>query len=137
MTLLLDSAILSYLKNSEKRVYCFPVILRIKSSLQMCCNPTVHFKIRLIKFNFCCNSIILTASSKLKNSIFSKTRSWQIRQYRTETAMLSFYDSIREYPQNRQKKTMRKTDMSLLYIPRQINIYIIYMLVIIHRFCNN
>ena len=42
----------------EKWVYCFHSILRIKSSLQMCCNPTVCFNIRVIKFKFYCNSMI-------------------------------------------------------------------------------
>ena len=40
---------------SEKWVYCFPLI---KSSLQMCCNLTVCFKIPVIKFEFCSNSMI-------------------------------------------------------------------------------
>ena len=33
--------------------------LKIKSSFQVCCHPTVRFKIRVIKFKFCCNSVIL------------------------------------------------------------------------------
>ena len=52
------SAILSYLQKSEKWINCFPLILRIKSSAQMCCDPTVCFKIRVIKSNFCFNSMI-------------------------------------------------------------------------------
>ena len=46
------SAILSYLQKPEKTVYFFPLILRIQSALQMCCNPTICFKIRIIKLFF-------------------------------------------------------------------------------------
>ena len=49
------SAILPYLQKSEKWVYCFSLIFRMKSSPQMCCNATVCFKIRIIQFKFCCN----------------------------------------------------------------------------------
>ena len=49
---------MSYLQKSQKWVYFFPLILTMQSSLQMCCNPTVCCKIRVIKFNFCCNSMI-------------------------------------------------------------------------------
>ena len=52
------SAILSYLQKSEKKVFCFPLIFRIKTSLQMYCNRTIYFKTRVIKFKFCCNSMI-------------------------------------------------------------------------------
>ena len=65
------SAILSYLQNLEKGVYCFPLILRIKYSLQICCYSTVCFKIRAIKFKFGCNSMISQSLANCKSQ-FSK-----------------------------------------------------------------
>ena len=47
-------------KNMRKKnwFFFFPLILRIKSSLQMYCNRTICLKIRVIKYKFCCNSMI-------------------------------------------------------------------------------
>ena len=45
-------------------LFCFPLILRIISSPHMYCNRTICFRIRIIKFKFCCNNDF-TASSKL------------------------------------------------------------------------
>ena len=47
-----------YCRINEKWIYCFPLIWRIKYSLQICCNPRGCFKIRVIKFYLCCNSMI-------------------------------------------------------------------------------
>ena len=68
-------AMLSYLRKSEgkkKRIYCFPLKLRIKSPLQMCCNSTVSFKIRVIKFNFCCNTMISKYLPNFKTQLSQK-----------------------------------------------------------------
>ena len=48
---------MSYLQKSEKWPYCFNLISRLKSTLQMCCNPTVCFNIRMIQFKLCCKSM--------------------------------------------------------------------------------
>ena len=45
-------------KNLKKWVYCFPLILRVKSSLQMYYNPIVCFEVWVTKFRFCRNSMI-------------------------------------------------------------------------------
>ena len=45
-------------KIMKKWVHCFPLILRIQSSVQMCSNPAVCYKVQIIKFKFCCNDII-------------------------------------------------------------------------------
>ena len=63
---------MSYLKKSENWVYRFRLILRMKYPLLICCNPTVCFIIRLIKFNFCCNSMISQPLSNLKTQFSSK-----------------------------------------------------------------
>ena len=58
-------------KKSGKGVYGFLLILRIKSSLQMCCNRTVYFNIRVIQFKFYCNSMIPQPLPNFK-SLFSQ-----------------------------------------------------------------
>ena len=53
------SAILSYLQKSEKCFFfSFPLILRIKSAVQINCNRTICFRIRVTKFKFSCKSMI-------------------------------------------------------------------------------
>ena len=66
------SAILSCLQKSEKWVNCFPSILRMKFSLQMCCNLTVCSKIRVIKFKFCCNPMISQPLPNFKSQFSQK-----------------------------------------------------------------
>ena len=67
-------AILSYLQKSDKWVYCFLLISRIKSSLQMCCNTIVFFKIRVITFKFCCNTMISQPIPNFKSQISQKKK---------------------------------------------------------------
>ena len=59
-------------KNQKKMFYCFPLILRIKSFLQMYFNPTVCFKIKIIKFKFCCNSVVSQPLPNLKTQFSQK-----------------------------------------------------------------
>ena len=83
------NAILSYLQKSEKRVYCFPLILRIKAFYKLISyNPTICFEIRAIKFKCCCNSMISELFSNFQTHFSKKKRgSWWLRQYCTEPAI--------------------------------------------------
>ena len=66
------SAKLSYLQKSEKWVYCFPLMLRIKSSIQICSITTFFFQIRVIKCKFCSIYMISQLLPNFKTQ-FSKT----------------------------------------------------------------
>ena len=57
---------------TEKWAHCFPFILRSKSSLQICCNPTVCSKNRVIRFKFCCNSMISQPLPNFKSQFCQK-----------------------------------------------------------------
>ena len=70
-----------YLKKSEKWIYCFPLILKTKSSLQICCNHTVCFKIRVIKLTF-----VITPRF---HSLFQTLKLTFPRKYCTEPAISS------------------------------------------------
>ena len=52
--------------------FCFPLILSIKSSLQMCCNRTICFEIQIIKFKCCCNSMNSQAFPNFKTQLSPK-----------------------------------------------------------------
>ena len=64
------SAQYCHFQKSEKWIYCFLLMFRKKSSQQMCCNPTVCFKIRVIKFKSYCNSKISQHLQNFKTLFF-------------------------------------------------------------------
>ena len=60
-------------KSEKKRIYCSPSILRLNSSLQMCCIPAVCCKFELLDLTFVVASCFHSLSQTLKLNFLRKS----------------------------------------------------------------